>query len=404
MNIKQIDKKVFIIFFEVIFSYGLIWLIYYHGIIPEDLVLLSVSFLSLIFALYYGINGIAAAAVGVGMVISLVVKGEVLVFLSLHYLEACFFVTGLVLTGIARTAVEQKIIRTNLTNSVMQQRMDRLLVELSEKDRGLQDVLEQILTEVESPRILYQAIRRIETIKEHETFLNEILHILYTYCHVEKSAFYKPDMKGGIERVASFGATSLPENMKWKSEEMPEIMRVLMQEREIIIPKKIDQRLIMAVPIFSVTDELIYILLIEEIRFINMSEKLISLLKLTAFWTRYLLEKRLDREKLQPLSAFASVIVYQMSVARKVLDETISRHKKYSLPFVLLRIKGTMDEADVRKISSGMRIYDDLFMLDEGEILVFLSMTDEKNLPLIINRLKVAAPQFVIEAANKTEF
>ncbi|MBW1744875.1 MAG: hypothetical protein JRJ25_00570, partial [Deltaproteobacteria bacterium] len=352
-----------------------------------------VSFLSLIFALYYGINGIAAAAIGASAIISLVVKGEVLVFLSLHYVEACFLVVGVVLTGIARTAIEQKITRTSLANAVMQQRMDRLLIELSEKDRGLQDVLEQVLTEVESPRILYQAIRRIGIIEEHETFLNEILHILYTYCHVEKSAFYKPDMKVGIKRVASFGATSLPENMKWKSEEMPEIMRVLMQEREIIIPKKIDQRLIMAV---------IYILLIEEIRFINMSEKLIGLLKLTAFWTRYLLEKRLYREKLQHLSAFTSVTVYQPSVARKVLDETISSHEKHKLPFVLLRIKGIMSEADMRKISSGLRIYDDMFMLNEEEILIFLSMTDESSLPFIIDRLKVVAPQLEIKATDKT--
>ena len=398
---KQIDKKLFIVFFEVILSYGVVGLVYYQGIISEGLAYLLVSFLSLVFALYYGINGIAAAAIGASVIISLVVKGEVLVFLSLHYVEACFFVVGVVLTGITRTAIEQKITRTSLANAVMQQRMDRLLIELSEKDRGLQDVLEQVLTEVESPRILYQAIRRIGTIEDHETFLNEILHILYTYCHVEKSAFYKPDMKEGIERVASFGATSLPENMKWKSKEMPEIMRVLMQEREIIIPKKIDQRLIMAVPIFSVSNELIYILLIEEIRFINMSEKLIGLLKLTAFWTRYLLEKRLHREKLQYMSAFASVTVYQPSVARKLLDETISSHEKYRLPFAILRIKGAMSEADMRKISSGLRIYDDMFMLDEGEILIFLSMTNESNLPVIIDRLKVVAPQFVIEATDK---
>ena len=399
---KQIDKKLFIVFFEVILSYGVVGLMYYQGIISEGLAYLLISFLSLIFALYYGINGIAAAAIGASVIISLVVKGEVLVFLSLHYVEACFFVTGLVLTGITRTAIEQKITRTSLANAVMQQRMDRLLIELSEKDRGLQDVLEQVLTEVESPRILYQAIRRIGTIEDHETFLNEVLHILYTYCHVEKSAFYKPDMKAGIKRVASFGATSLPENMKWKSKEMPEIMRVLMQEREIIIPKKIDQRLIMAVPIFSVSNELIYILLIEEIRFINMSEKLLGLLKLTAFWTRYLLEKRLYREESQHLSAFASVTVYQPSVARKVLDETISSHEKHRLPFTLLRIKGAMSEADMRTISYGLRIYDDMFMLDEGEILIFLSMTNESNLPVIIDRLKVVAPQFVIEATGKT--
>ncbi len=63
-----------------------------------------------------------------------------------------------------------------------------------------------------------------------------------------------------------------------------------------------------------------------------------------------------------------------------------------------------MSEADMRKISSGLRIYDDMFMLDEGELLIFLSMTDENNLPVIIDRLKGVSPQFVIEATDKTGY
>ncbi len=404
MNMKRIDRKYFIFFFEIIFSYGAIGLAYHQGIISEYLVYWLISFFSLIFALYYGINGIASAAVGSIVIVTLVTKGEVLVFLSRHYVEACFFVTGLVLTGIARATIEQKITMTGLANEVMQQRMDRLIVEISEKDRGLQDALEQVLTEVESPRILYQAMRKIEDIKEHESFLNEILHVLYTYCHVEKSAFYKPGEKGSLKKVASFGATSLPENMEWKSEDMPEIMRVMMQEREIIVPKKAGHRLIMAIPILSISDKLVYVLIIEEIRFINFSEKLLGLLKLMAFWTRYLLEKRLYREELQPLSAYAPVIVYQPSIARKVLDDNMSRYKKHRLPFALLRIKGAINEEDMRKISSALRIYDDLFMLDKDEILVLLPMTDEKNLPVIIDRLRPVAPQFSIEAADKLGF
>ena len=401
---KRIDNKIFIFFSEVIFFYGAIGLAYHLGIISEYLTFLLMSFLSLIFALYYGINGIAVAAIGTIAIVSLVTKSEVLVFLSRHYMEACFFASGLVLTGIARATIEQKVTRTGLANEVMQQRMDRLLVEVSEKDRGLQDVLEQVLSEVESPKILYHAMRKIENIDSYEEFLNEILYVLYTYCHVEKSAIYKPGEKGRLKRVVSFGATSLPEEMEWKSEEMPEIVRVMLQEREIIIPKKAGHRLIMAIPILSVSDELIYVLIIEEIRFINLSEKLIGLLKLMAFWTRYLLEKRLYREKLKPLSAFNSVIVYQPSIARKVLDGNISCHKKYGLPFALLRIEGPIDEEGMGIIASALRIYDDLFMLDEKKVIVFLSMTDEKDLPVIIDRLKAVAQQYTIEATDKTGF
>ena len=403
-DMKRIDNKLLIFFSEVIFSYGAIGLAYHQGIISEYLVFLLMSFLSLIFALYYGINGIAAAAIGTIAIVSLVTKSEVLVFLSRHYMEACFFASGLVLTGIARATIEQKVTRTDLANEVMQQRMDRLLVEVSEKNRGLQDVLEQVLAEVKSPKILYQAMRRIENIDDHKEFLNEILYVLYTYCHVEKSAIYKPGEKGSLKRVVSFGATSLPDDMEWKSEEMPEIVRVMMQEREIIIPKKAGHRLIMAIPILSVSDELIYVLIIEEIRFINLSEKLIGLLKLMAFWTRYLLEKRLYREKLKPLSAFNSIIVYQPSIARKVLDDNISCHKKHGLPFALLRIEGPIDEEGMGIIASALRIYDDLFMLDEKKVIVFLSMTDEKNLPVIIDRLKAVARQYTIEATDKTGF
>jgi hypothetical protein len=96
--------------------------------------------------------------------------------------------------------------------------------------------------------------------------------------------------------------------------------------------------------------------------------------------------------------------VYQPSVAQKILDDTISRHKKHKLPFALLRIKEAVNEADVKRLSAALRIYDDLFMLDEGEILIFLSMTDEKNVPAIIERIRPSAPQLTIEAADKTGF
>jgi hypothetical protein len=90
-DMKRIDNKLFIFFSEVIFSYGAICLAYHQGIISEYLVFLLMSFLSLIFALYYGINGIAAAAIGTIAIVSLVTKTEVLVFLSRHYMEACLF-------------------------------------------------------------------------------------------------------------------------------------------------------------------------------------------------------------------------------------------------------------------------------------------------------------------------
>ena len=96
--------------------------------------------------------------------------------------------------------------------------------------------------------------------------------------------------------------------------------------------------------------------------------------------------------------------MYQPSIARKVLDNNISCHKKYGLPFALLRIEGPIDEEGMGITASALRIYDDLFMLDEKKVIVFLSMTDEKDLPVIIDRLKAVAQQYTIEATDKTGF
>ncbi len=87
-----------------------------------------------------------------------------------------------------------------------------------------------------------------------------------------------------------------------------------------------------------------------------------------------------------------------------MLDDNISHHKKHRLPFALLRIEGPIDEEGMRIIASALRIYDDLFMLDEKKVIVFLSMTDEKNLTGIIDRLKAVAQQYRIESADKTGF
>ena len=161
-----------------------------------------------------------------------------------------------------------------------------LTIELSEKDKAMQDAFREILVDMESPRIMYHTIRRLEYIEDRETLFNEILYILYSHCHAEKSCVYELVMGNRFKKVAAFGASSLPNTLRWKEEKMPEIMRVVKTEKEVIMPTRLNNRFVMAVPLLSTSGNLLYVILIEEIRFINMNEALLNLLKASAFWMK----------------------------------------------------------------------------------------------------------------------
>ena len=145
---------------------------------------------------------------------------------------------------------------------------------------------------------------------------------------------------------------------------------------------------------------LLYIILIEEIRFINFSENLINLLKMAAFWIKALSETKLHREELLPYSAFSSVIAYRRDVARRFLKRSISYHRRYDIPFSLVRFRGNITEENMRKLSSTLRLYDELFLTGDDEGIACISMTTEENAQFVIKRLMNILPAISFETVS----
>ena len=391
-RIKAIIQKWPVFIFELAVVYAVLGYVYHQEMIFEKLYFHLISFAGLIFALAYGIKGSLAAAVASAVLVIISVKLPVLVFLSRHLMEISFFLAALFMTGFVKTNIERMALSQSLAHQILNRRVERLTMELSERDRALQDMSRSVLTDVESPRIMYQAMRRLYHIEDKESFFEEILYTLYTHCHVEKSSIYQLLRRGTYKRIASFGATTLPDVFKWKTENMPEIMRVVATEKEVIIPKELDHRLIMAVPILSPSNQLIYTILIEEIRFINLSENLINLLKVSAFWIKSLFENHLLMEDILALSHFSSVVVYKPEVALGLLKATIARHKKYRLPFALWQIKGPVSEETAQRLATSLRFYDELFLIKPDVMIAFLSMAADEEKQLVGKRLKQTLP------------
>ncbi len=400
---KQNTNFKYLIFIcEFLAVYGGIGYLHAQMLISQKLFLLLMCFSGLIFSLYYGVKGAAFTVLGSGLLLFLSIRGDILTFLSGYYLEASFVLAAFLVSGLLKSHMENRATGIELYQITSEQRLEKFSVELSKKDRALQDVFREVLTDMESPRIVYQALRRLEQIQEREVFFNEILEILYTHCHVEKSGIYRADQGKRFERIASFGASSLPEVLEWKSEEMPEILRVARMKREVIIPKHFEgRRIIMVVPLLSSSDTLLYVILIEEIRFINFNESLISLLKVTAFWIKYILEDRFNREELVPLSVFSSVIVYQPELGKRMIRKSISQHRRYGLPFFMLRVTGISKEEDFQKLAGLLRVYDELFMNQDGSVSVFLSMIIEQNILSVMNRIQAVFPDINVERIRK---
>ena len=375
--------------------------VYIQKWISPELFFLLIAFSCLIFCLYYGVRGAGASVLLSVVLISLVLEQDILMLLTTHYLEVSFLMAGLFITGFVKTGMDKKMAGTELGSQIVNQRLDRLTVELSEKDKALQDAFREVLTDIDSPRIMYQTLRRLEYIDDRETLFSEILFILYTHCHVEKSVVYELKKGNRFARVSSFGATTLPDVLKWKSKKTPEIMRVAKAEREVVIPTRFNNRFVMAVPLMSTSGNLLYIILIEEIRFINLNESLINLLKASAFWIKNVLESHFHREEFMPLSVFSSVIIYRPEHYKEFLSRSIANHKKFGLPYACIQIKGDLVEENCKRLSSMLRIHDEFFMVSEDTLVILLTMITKQNIPFVVKRLNNALPEMEVQQLLK---
>jgi len=388
---------------ELAVVYAGLGFVYIQRWIYPELFFLLIAFSCLIFCLYYGVRGAGASILLSIILLSLVLEENILTLLTSHYLEASFLMAGLFITGFVKTGMDKKMAGTELGSQIVNQRLDRLTVELSEKDKALQDAFREVLTDMDSPRIMYQTLRRLEYIDDRETLFSEILFILYTHCHVEKSVVYEFKKGNRFTRVSSFGATSLPEVLKWKAKKMPEIMRVATAEREVVIPTRFNNRFVMAVPLMSTSGNLLYIILIEEIRFINLNEALINLLKASAFWIKNVLENHFHREEFLPFSVFSSVIVYRPEHCKAFLSRSIANHKKFGLPYACIQIKGDLNEENCKKLSSMLRIHDEFFMVSKDTIVILLTMIIKDNVPFVVKRLNDSFPEMEIHRLSKKQ-
>ncbi len=384
---------------EIVLFYGTVLILRREEILGLELYFLVTAFVGLALALYYGVRGMIGAAAGTAALLFADMGAGLPGFLAGRYLEVTFFVTALLLIGFVRTGTDRRVLGTELTNTILRKRLERVTIELSERDRALQDAFQDVLVDMESPRIMYQALRRLEEIPERDAFFNEILYVLHSHCHVEKSSLFEPRGSGTFVRAVSFGGTSLPDTLEWKTEEMPEIIKVAATEQEVVVPKEIENRLVMAVPILSQAGALRYVLLLEEIRFINLSDNVINLLKIAAHWIKVLIENRLHLEELLPMSVFSSVLVYKREEGERVMARTTARYRRYGLPYAVLRVTGPVTEERARALASSLRLYDMLVMTGEDELTLCLAMAAEANVPYVIRRLSRAHPELAFESA-----
>ena len=386
---------------ELAVFYGVLGFVYRQKWIHPELFFILIAFSCLMFCLYYGVRGVGTSVLFSAILVAAVHEGNILTLLSTHYLEASFLMAGLFITGFVKTDMDKRITGTELSSQIVNQRLDRLAVELSEKDKALQDAFREVLTDMDSPRIMYQTLRRLEYIDDRDALFSEILFILYTHCHVEKSVVYEAQKGNRFTRISSFGATALPEVLRWKAKKIPEIMRVAAKEREVVIPTRFNNRFAMAVPLMSTSGNLLYIILIEEIRFINLNETLINLLKASAFWIKNVLENHFHREEFLPFSLYSSVVIYRPEHCKAFLSRSIANHKKFGLPYACLQIKGDLNEENCKKLAALLRIHDEFFMVSEGTLVVLLTMIIKDHIPFVVNRLSNTLPNMKINRLSK---
>ncbi len=388
---------------EMVVGFGLLGWLYRRAIIGDKLFFLTVTLLGLVLALYYGVPGMVGAFAGAVGVALWVLPVSPRVFAADHLPELGFLLVTLTLVGAARSQWENRAVTAEINNDILSRRLERLNLDLTQRDHALREVFETVLIETESPHILYQGFRRLRFSEDRETLFRDVLELLYTHCHVEKSCIYEPKGRDVYQRLAVFGDSRLPEVLRWKSEEMPEILRVAASEKQVIIPKQIGPQFFMGIPILDTRDNLAYVLLIEEIRFINFSENVITLLKVASLWIKSLIEDRLAREELLPYSRYRSVVVIAPEHTRKFLKETVRQYEKFKLPYALLSCRGSISEETARSMEMQIRLFDGMYLTSDEELVIFLAMVAEPYVARVIQRLQPQFPDLEISSVSKED-
>jgi hypothetical protein len=119
-----------------------------------------------------------------------------------------------------------------------------------------------------------------------------------------------------------------------------------------------------------------------------------------AFWIKSMMEDRLFLEERLALSVYSSVVVYNPEVSRRRVRDTISRCKKYRLPLSFLWVNEKVEEETAIRLSTALRLYDELYMTGDDGLLISLPMTAKENIVYVLDRLKKTFPELAIEESQ----
>ncbi|SMC20110.1 hypothetical protein SAMN02746041_00819 [Desulfacinum hydrothermale DSM 13146] len=377
---------------EVLLSMGILGALYQRQALPGPMCAMALGFMALVFSLFYGVPGLLASAVGGALLGQEVLNLPLRAFLAAHFVQLGWAFAALALVAVSRTQWENKVASTAVHNHILTRRLERLNLDLAQRDHALREIFEKVLVETESPRLLYHGFRRLRFSEDRETLFRDLLELLYSHCHVEKSCVYEPIGENKYRRVAVFGASQLPETLLWKSEDMPEILRVAAREKQVIVPKQLGPQFVMGIPIVNRDGGLVYVVLVEEIRFVNFSENIITLLKVAALWIRSLIEDRVARDQLIPYSRYRSVVVIAPEHAGKMLKERVRHYDRLGLPYTLLQCQGTLDEETCRILEMQLRLFDGLYLMDDTNLVIFLAMVSEPHVTRVVDRIAARFP------------
>jgi len=370
----------FLPYIEAAIVYGLLFF-YVLDFLPLNITPYLFIFIGIIFALFYGIQGVIIAVAGF-----LFALGQMQDFIlnPITVEDWLIALIGMLLFFIVgnQTSTIRRELEIQLdANKMAQTRIQELFSQLVSIDTSHKKFLGELYFRVDRPSYLYHELGKLgQHFNDEMQLFAKLFSLLYRHQFVEGGVVYKlheyQDLEYDTNYVAMFryGLSLFPDTIELNNS--PQWFKLLQVEKEIISPKVIDKKFIISIPIvLKPSDKMQYVIVIERIRQTMITSETTHSLKITAIIIKFILEEQVYLANRPDYSLFKHVMVFRPGVAERILKERLELFTNAELPYKLTYWK--LDELPedlenvANKIHAASRQFDEQFVIGDKLFILF---------------------------------
>lgn len=332
-------------YIEAAIVYGLLFF-YVLDFLPINITPYLFIFVGIIFALFYGVQGMIIAVIGF-----LFALGQMHDFILNpitveDWLIAIFGTLLFVIVALQTSSISRELNVELEAKKMTETRIQDLFSQLVSMDKSYRDFLSKSHFRVDHHTYLNHELGKLsEHFNDEMQLFAKLFSLLYRHQFVEGGVVYKLEEHQDFEydtnyrAMFRYGLSVFPNTIELN--DPPQWFKLLEAEKQIISPKMIDKKFIISIPIsLKPSNKMQYIIVIERIRQTMISSETTKSLNSTAIIIKFILEEQSYLAKnRQKYTYFNNVMVFRPGVAERILKERLELFTNANLSYKLTYLK-----------------------------------------------------------------